>query len=146
MGGRYSVKIVSQNKNIKFGKESVIIMTEKEKVLQFAEDLAQAYESIWHDPKYKKVRNKVFKIIAEKMDEQDIEPSVENVQALKMLLFKKVIFELYDSHEDFKENVLNCLRFAEQFPDIPPGRSGEQVVQCGNYPPIKKYISLWKGM
>lgn len=87
-------------------------MTEKENAMKFASDVARAYESIWKEPKYKKVRDKYFRLIAERMDECGIEPTVENVQAIKMMVFKKVIWELCDTHPDFKERALHCVKHA----------------------------------
>lgn len=89
-------------------------MNEKEKALKFADEVAMAYERIWHEPEYKRVRDKYFKIIAEMMDKNGIEVTVENVQAIKLLMFKKVIWELYDSHSDFRERVNHCVTYATE--------------------------------
>ena len=89
-------------------------MTEKEKALKFADEVAGAYESIWKEPQYKKIRDKYFRLIAELMDENGVEPTVENVQTIKCIVFKKVIFELCDNHPDFKEKALHCVKYATE--------------------------------
>ena len=87
-------------------------MDEKEKAMEFASGVAEAYEKIWSEPEFKRVRDKYFRIMAKMMDECGIEPTVENVTTLKLLVFKKVIWELYESKPDFREKMMHCVKYA----------------------------------